>query len=229
MPDRSHDQEEKMCVCQNLGIVLANNRLRPCPHCGQGEAQLLKLLRQAQVPAGYLHMSLANFRCEDEADRQAMTAARRCVDELPKRGLRLISESHGVGKTHLAVGILREAIRLGYRGRFYSMPDLFNRMLAAIENGNGHLTALKEQLRQAEIIVLDDLGAERRTTEWAQRVYYDLLEGMSQNGQVLIVTSNQDVRNLSTWLDQRALSRLIALTGQAVRLTGTDHRIGRKS
>ena len=85
-----------------------------------------RLLTRAKVPPRYEHCSLdsyeSNFPGADRSLAAASIMARRFVDRYPTdtdgRGL-LMTGSIGVGKTHLAVGILQALIlEKGARGSF---------------------------------------------------------------------------------------------------------------
>ena len=62
----------------------------------------------------------------------------------------------GTGKTHLAIAIARSCIRAGFRGRFYNVVDLVNRL--EIETRNGKQGRIAEQLTRMDFIILDELG-----------------------------------------------------------------------
>src|SRR5271157_2791902 len=62
----------------------------------------------------------------------------------------------GTGKTHLAIAIARSCIRSGFRGRFYNVVDLVNRL--EIETRNGRQGRVADQLTRMDFIILDELG-----------------------------------------------------------------------
>ncbi len=81
----------------------------------QGRAE--RLLAAAHIPARYEHCELSTFQYDPGDKRQAGIArahnlAGRFVEEYPveKTGLLFVG-SVGVGKTHLAVGIIKALIR----------------------------------------------------------------------------------------------------------------------
>ena len=75
-----------------------------------------RLLKAANIPARYEHCTLSEFDIRFEGAHRSLAGARlaagRFVEEYPieKAGLLLIGPI-GVGKTHLAVGIIQELIR----------------------------------------------------------------------------------------------------------------------
>jgi DNA replication protein DnaC len=62
----------------------------------------------------------------------------------------------GTGKSHLAIAIARACIRRGFRGRFYTVVDLVNRLES--EARAGRQGRLADYLTRLDLIVLDELG-----------------------------------------------------------------------
>src|SRR3954468_9073044 len=82
-------------------------------------------LADANIPKRYLHCTLDNFAAYNETLEKAVAQARRIADAFPvvTKGL-LLEGQPGVGKTHLAVAVLRQIVdRSGARGLFYDTRD----------------------------------------------------------------------------------------------------------
>lgn len=62
----------------------------------------------------------------------------------------------GVGKTHLAIALGREACRQGYRVKFFTASGLVNTYLEAREQKT--ILRLEAQIAKCEAIVIDELG-----------------------------------------------------------------------
>jgi DNA replication protein DnaC len=62
----------------------------------------------------------------------------------------------GTGKTHLATAIAIQCIRLGKRGRFFSVVDLVNKLEQ--EKLAGRAGSLTSRLSNVDFVVLDELG-----------------------------------------------------------------------
>lgn len=62
----------------------------------------------------------------------------------------------GTGKTHLATAIAIQCIRLGNRGRFFSVVDLVNKLEQ--EKLAGRAGSLASRLSKLDFVVLDELG-----------------------------------------------------------------------
>jgi len=62
----------------------------------------------------------------------------------------------GTGKTGLAMGLLRQALVNGYRGRFYNAQDLVDELYASLAD---HSSArLLKRLSAYDVLVIDELG-----------------------------------------------------------------------
>jgi len=62
----------------------------------------------------------------------------------------------GTGKTHLATAIAIQCIRLGTRGRFFSVVDLVNKLEQ--EKLAGRAGSLASRLSNIDFVILDELG-----------------------------------------------------------------------
>lgn len=62
----------------------------------------------------------------------------------------------GIGKTHIAVGIIRACIRSGARGRFFNVVDLVNKLEA--EARIGRQGRISDHLSRLDFVVLDEFG-----------------------------------------------------------------------
>lgn len=152
------------------------------------------LLAAARIPKRYEHCELTNFEFEGPhiALASARMAACRFAEEYPvdATGLLLIG-SIGVGKTHLAVGMIRELIlSKGIACLFYDYREL----LKEIQNSyNDSVKATElEVLRpvfETEVLVLDELGAVK-PTEWVWDTVSLILNSRYNENRTTIITTN---------------------------------------
>jgi DNA replication protein DnaC len=179
------------------------------------------------LPAGHRHCTLGNFEPRTPAlsaayDR-ALAWCRRAADPAsPRDGLGLLFWGpHGTGKTHLAAAILAErAASHGVKGRFCGLGRLLEVIArgydkASMTSESGGLRALLE----ADLLVLDDLGA-RRMTDWAADSLFTLVNGRYlARRPTLVTTAYEDVdREVAMEADaQRRQEYLIDRLGQRLR------------
>ncbi len=92
----------------------------------------------------------------------------------PKGWLVLVGPS-GCGKTHLAAAIANERISHGYPAFFITTPDLLSHLRSAFSpDSEIPYDELFNRVRDAPLLILDDLGAQA-TTPWAKEKLDQLL------------------------------------------------------
>lgn len=198
------------------------------------EKRVARLLEQAGIPPRYRHCTLEAFDPRPYAASEsldwALRKARRFVENYPadRTGLLLIGPC-GVGKTHLAVGILRLLIeQRGAAGRFADYRELLKSIQATYDPSNPQSEAgLLQPYLECEILVLDDLGV-GRATEWAMETLHYLLNARYSRELTTILTTNLDdgdptQKELTGAIGERLRSRLFEMC-QTVNINGDDFR-----
>jgi DNA replication protein DnaC len=156
-----------------------------------------RLLAAAHIPARYQHCELDSFKVDPEDKSQksigdAKFLAGRFVEEYPtdKTGLLLVG-TVGVGKTHLSVGIIKALIRekginclfCDYRELLKSIQNSYNPSVQATE------MEILRPVFDAEVLVLDELGA-IRSTEWVFDTVNYILNSRYNDNKATIITTN---------------------------------------
>ncbi|HUB53499.1 MAG TPA: ATP-binding protein [Terracidiphilus sp.] len=152
----------------------------------------------ARIPKGYWECSLDTYDTAfpgvHQSQAWALRAAQRFVDEYPVdtggKGL-LIIGSLGTGKTHLAVGVLRRLLReRGATGIFCDYGALLKEIQQSF-NPRVSLTEfdLIEPILKTEVLVLDDLGAQK-PSDWVWDNVALILNTRYNNKLTTIVTTN---------------------------------------
>jgi DNA replication protein DnaC len=136
----------------------------------------------------------------------------------PPRGLLLLGVT-GVGKTHAAFAALYAAARVGFTVsiRATTVPDLY-----ALARPSGEGEAGFERFANADLLLLDDLGA-AKASEWTEEITYRLIDHRYRECLPTIITTNLPVDDLKVLLGDRIRSRLAEMC-QRVTMDGPDRR-----
>jgi DNA replication protein DnaC len=137
----------------------------------------------------------------------------------------------GVGKTHLAVALLKEVIRkTGDRGLFYDFRDLLREIQGSWNSVSqtSELEVLRPVL-DAKILVLDELGANKPTV-WVRDTISHIINCRYNEKNITIFTSNyldnptrMGEESLTDRIEARLRSRLYEMCS-VVEIGGEDFR-----
>ena len=188
-------------LCDGTGwkpVSTATTKDRRVTRCDcQLRSRTQSLLTAARIPRRYEHCELTNYDTDfpgahpslAEAHFVASNFAKKC-DPRGDKGLLIIGKI-GTGKTHLAVGILKELIlNRGISSLFYDYRELLKEIQNSY-NASVQTTEL-EILRpvfETEVLVLDELGAVK-PTEWVWDTVSHILNTRYNDRRTTIITSN---------------------------------------
>lgn len=136
----------------------------------------------------------------------------------------LLTGETGVGKTHLALSTLKEILREGYTGLFVSLPTLLTKIKNTYDKNNTSGVSVDKILnliREVDLLVLDDLGAEAGTNHDIQKVF-EILD--SRQGKSNIYTTNLSKSDFEETFGKRNFSRIMKDT-YIVPVKGNDYRL----
>src|SRR6478735_7611879 len=199
--------------------------------CKRAEAGQMRLA-SANIPRRYQHCTIANFTAYNESLKKAAAMAERLAQDFPAVGRGLFFEGQpGVGKTHLAVAMLKQVVeRTGARGIFYDTRDLL-RLIRSTYDASTRTTELEilRPVMTADLLVLDDLGAEK-TSEWVEETMNLIVNTRYNERRLTIFTSNYedipddtDPNSLLFRIGHRMRSRLHEMCDFVI-MDGADYR-----
>lgn len=192
-----------------------------------------RLLEAASIPRRFGECSLVNYRpaAGNGSQLRALGHAHRLVKEYPSadRGL-LFAGPCGVGKTHLAVAVLRGLIDKGVPCLFYEFGELLRRIQNSYNpEAATSETTLLAPVYEAEVLVLDELGA-TKPTDWARDAMTQIVGRRYNERRLTIFTTNYSdggttpgEESLQERVGVRLRSRLFEMCKTVV-VEGEDYR-----
>jgi DNA replication protein DnaC len=188
-----------ICEDSGLRVVEREGGVRVAVTCECRIARRgARMIAAARIPQRYINCTLESYDTQfpsaDRSLKSALVQAKNFVKAYPLetdgKGL-LLTGSIGVGKTHLAVGILQALIsERGASGLFYDYRDL----LKHVQNSYDRKVDQSERevlapVFEAEILVLDELGA-AKPTDWVWDTVAHILNTRYNDRRTTILTTN---------------------------------------
>ena len=140
------------------------------------------------------------FENDDMANERITKAMRNYVDnfaELKKHGKGLLLYgSIGKGKTYAACEVANALIDKGYPVLVTNFARLTNTIQGKFEGKQEYI----DSLNQFQLLVIDDLGAERKS-EYMQEIVYNIIDSRYRAGLPFIITTNMTIEEIKTPTD----------------------------
>ncbi len=165
------------------------------PEAGASGADVL--VAACRIPLRYEECSLAGFEPGNASLTAALEKALSYCHGYPFLGAEneglglLFTGDNGVGKTHLAVAVLRELVTTkGVRGQFWD----FNELIREIRNSYNPETKttelqVLEPVVETDLLLLDDLGA-WKMTDWMNDTLFYILNSRYLSKRATLITTN---------------------------------------
>ncbi len=177
-------------------------------------------------------MNFGNFDSRgagrDAEERQSLEAAVRTATAYADdpRGWLTLQGVNGCGKTHLAAAIANRVLAASRSVFFAVVPDLLDQLRSSFAPGKeGGYDETFERIRNAGLLVLDDLGAQH-TSPWAQEKLYQVVNYRSLGALPTLVTTDQPLEQLQA-AHPRIVSRIAdARSGVVVLISAPHYTLG---
>lgn len=230
VPPRFDDEPEVCAKCYGSGMeVVKGKGARPC-ECRKRKSRS-NLLEAVRLPKRYESCHFQSYNPRNNSQSFAKGFAFNLTMNYPaiERGL-LLMGTVGVGKTHLAVSILKGLTERGFNCLFYE----FGALLKGIQDSYNSISQTSElkvlqPIFDAEILVLDEIGASK-PTDWVRDTMANIINTRYNDKKLTIFTTNylderQSERDetLEDRIGVRLRSRLYEMC-KTVPLNGEDFR-----
>lgn len=149
------------------------------------------------------------------------------ISNLSEKGI-MLQGNVGVGKTFMVLAAMSKIAQLNEEQgqsiswRLWSVADILVEMRENFGKNADGMTAV-EKARTADVLVLDDLGAEKYS-EWAEAALFSIIDDRYVRMAPIIITTNLTLDEISARLGDRIASRLAHMC-TTLELSGNDRRL----
>lgn len=190
-------------------------------------------LKNLRIPARYVGKNLKTYD-SDNGDSEAFDAVNRWCSAYEKHlkdgmGMVLYGPT-GVGKTHMAQGALVQVVGSSTTSGIFITSDRYVDMVYDEMRNDGELPEpysdpflMKYMRRTFDLLVLDGLGSERATTEFARNALISLVDNRYEEKLTTIVTTMLSPNELGRTYGKRVLS-ILQESCFFINVDGSDYR-----
>lgn len=228
-PTLEFEEKDRCPYCGGTGTIIITRKDedgsikefgRECERC-----KIKRFTKESGIPADFRGEKIPDFdfgRYRDQKKAEqlqsiAVEMVMKYAEEWKPNGysLYLWSNTTGSGKTYLACCIANELLNeYCERVRFITAPDYLAAVEAAQKREAGTEDRSKKYM-EAEILILDDLGAQRKS-EWAEEKMFGLINRRMEDKKVTIFTSNMHPSDLG--MNNRLVDRIVKMSHTIVQM-----------
>ena len=188
-------------LCEGLGFRMVErpDGSRAARECAcRMETRNARMIERTRIPRRYEHCTLDSYDSTYPSATSSLFNAKKQAENFVRcypidtngTGL-LYTGSIGTGKTHLAVGILQELVQergatglfVDYRELLKQIQNSYNKQVQTTE------LELLQPLFEAEVLVLDELGASK-PSDWVWDTVAHILNTRYNDRRTTIITTN---------------------------------------
>ena len=219
-------------ICFGTGTRLDSGKGAAICNCRRSNSRN-RLLAAAHIPLRYEHCTFESYK--DPKGNGSLSWAKQAVETVVRdyhhreRGL-LLMGSVGVGKTHLAVAMLKGLIEKGVPSLFCESGSLLKQIQDSYSSisKNSEMRVLAP-IYQTEVLVLDELGS-TVPTDWVRDTMYQIINKRYNDKMFTVFTTNYfDEPRIETDSEEVTNNRSFSRKDSAERIramTTLEDRIG---
>jgi DNA replication protein DnaC len=183
----------EVCECRHRDVAdQVRERLFSLSHLDE----LSDLTFETFKPRGRMGLGELQLASLERAFNQAQQFAGKL------NGWLMLQGGYGCGKTHLAAAIANYAVEMGVPTLFLTVPDLLDTLRFAYDSDDTTFEQRFEQIRTAELLVLDDFGTQN-ATPWAREKLFQIINYRYINRLPLVVTTNLSLDEIEARIRSR--------------------------
>ena len=213
---------KKGCVCEDIQMAekAKENRAKAITRKMQEIFESHSLISRDLEKANFENFEPKNKQ-QDYAKRSCMKYVQIFERENPRN--LLLYGNYGLGKSHLAKSVTDGLIEKGFSAIFISVPKLLRKIKSTYSNDSEvSEDEIINHLEQVDLLVLDDLGAEKQS-DWTIERIFDIID--SRQGMSTIYTTNYTLNDLRAKIGERNFSRVVNQDTTSLEFSGKNYRL----
>ena len=225
----------KPILVMNHGYADVSYEETPELIAAEKEAAIKKRLNLINLPSSLKNISFLDVYRDDVARLTVLNKMIKFVNDYPenRKGLYLYGD-FGVGKSFMVAALAHDlSEKRGVSSTLLHYPSFVIDVKNAI--GDGNVKSLVDEIKQAEVLIFDDIGAEQSTPWVRDEVLQVILQYRMQEDLPTFFTSNFSFEDLEkhfakgkngndeTWEARRVMERIRYLA-EETRLEGENRR-----
>ena len=198
-----------MCKCESDRIKKEEEEEKEI----ERQRRLDRLFKQSRLGERFKSATFDNFKVVEENKAVFDKMQDYATNYNLHKTESIVLHSHpGTGKTFLASCVANSLMSNGRSVIFVCVPDLLSQIRGTYNKANAEHTEerLMTGLSECELLILDDIGAEKHTSkeDWANEKLFQIINNRYLNNKAIIFTTNLNANELHQKLSARTFSRI---------------------
>ena len=154
-------------------------------------------------------------------------------DQLKEKPWLVLHGQYGMGKTHLAASVIREALGSGWNGCYFRpWLSYLRRLMDSFDGDSEARTAdIARELAAGRLVAIDDIDNDRTNVSksgFAETELFRALDDRYRAGLPTILTFNRHPLEMVPWLGAAGVDRVMHYSYAVVEFSGTSYRSGQQ-
>lgn len=159
-----------------------------------------------ETPKKLREAKLKDIFVDDKGRLEVLNYVRDFMKNFPNLKGMYLHGSFGSGKSYIVNAILNELSKKGYTCVSVYYPLLLKKLKDAFNDKTGMYMEIYEELINADVLLIDDIGAENNTPWARDEVLGSILQSRMDNEKITFFTSNFNLNELESHLSETSVS-----------------------